>query len=841
MDFGLTQPNIGYDFGSSLIISLNTWLVYLFWVIITLFLLLIIRKVIRTLISRGKHLNRTIYLVRLPKETPKDQEIEFNVQQLREEIAKAETIFASIGGLKAQRGPKAWLLGRNDHYSFEIVAHEKKICFYLVVPANMARYIEQQVQAHYPDAVFEDVEDYNIFSPTGEITAGWLRTRRNLIFPIKTYQKQETDPMNSIINIMSKLDAHEGIAVQYIVRSAKPGWHRKASNISRQIHQGKTLGEALKINKVSQAVAALGNLAKAAKPPTEAEKQNRLEGPQRLSAMEEDMLKGIEEKNSRAGLDVNLRIIVSSNNKGQAQAYLDNMASAFGQYNYYEYGNSFRPKITRKREKRVIKDFIYRNFDERIKFLLNTEELASLFHFPLKHTETPNILWLTAKYAPAPANMPEAGIILGENIYRGVTSEVKIKREDRRRHMYIIGKSGVGKSIMLASMAIQDIVNGEGVGVIDPHGDLIEDIIKRIPPERAEDVILFAPADIERPLALNLLEYDEKYPEQKTFVINEMIKIFDKLYNLTQTGGPIFEQYIRNAMLLVMSDPKSGSTLMEIPKVLADPDFRKMKLERCKDPTVVDFWKKEAEKAGGEAALANVVPYVTSKLTSFISNDMMRPIIGQQNSSFNMREVMDNKKILLIDLSKGQVGEMNTFLLGMIIVGKVLMSALSRTDIPQEKRKDFYLYIDEFHNFTTDSVSSILSEARKYNLNLIIAHQYLGQLVKAQDTSIRDAVFGNVGTWILFKIGSDDAETMEKEFSPVFNQYDLINIDKYTAYVKLLMDNTASRPFSMKTSWPLPGQPREDMASKIKALSRLKYGQDRNLIEAEIARRAKLG
>ncbi|OIP79201.1 MAG: hypothetical protein AUK20_02440 [Parcubacteria group bacterium CG2_30_45_37] len=434
--------------------------------------------------------------------------------------------------------------------------------------------------------------------------------------------------------------------------------------------------------------------------------------------------------------------------------------------------------------------------------------------------------------------MPEEGIILGKNIYRDVVKDVKMKREDRRRHTYIIGKSGVGKSVLLAAMAVQDIINGEGVCVIDPHGDLISDIIGRVPPERAEDVILFAPADTARPLALNLLEFDPRYPEQKTFVINEMIKIFDKLYDLKATGGPIFEQYIRNAMLLVMSHPESGSTLMEIPKVLADPAFRKMKLEKCADPTVVDFWRKEAEKAGGEAALANVVPYITSKLTSFISNDTMRPIIAQQTSSFNLRDIMDTKKILLVDLSKGLIGEMNAHLLGMILVGKILMSALSRTDEPAEKRLDFYLYIDEFQNFTTDSVNSILSEARKYNLNLIIAHQYLGQLVKGQDTSIKNAVFGNVGTWLLFKIGSEDAEVMAKEFAPVFNQYDLINIEKYTAYVKLLIDNTASRPFSMSAIWPLPGIKREDMPAKIKSLSRLKYGQDRNIIEAEIMRRA---
>ncbi len=837
MDYGLPQNTTN----TFLTINIDQWLIYLFLLVIVLLALAIARLVIKKRAAKNQYYDYVVYLVRLPKEKPEDQQPESNrLQKLHEEIARGETVFNAIGGLRAQRGFKAWLLGRNDHFSFEIVANEKLVSFYVVTARPMARYIEQQVQAHYPEAVMEEVEDYNIFNPQGEIAAGHLKTRREFIFPIKTYKKQETDPMNSIINVMSKLGKNEGMAIQYIVRSAKAGWHRQPSQVVREVHQGKPLNEALNTSGFSKAMAEFGGLAKAAKPQTEQEKQLKAGQPvQRLSAMEEEMLKGIEEKNSKAGLDVNLRIIVSASNKGKATAYLDNVASAFSQYNYYQYGNSFKNKISHKKQNKLINDFIHRRFESKISFLLNSEELTSLYHFPLKDAETPNILWLTAKLAPAPTNIPDEGIILGHNIYRGVAREIKIKRVDRRRHTYIIGKSGVGKSVMLASMAIQDIVNGEGVCLIDPHGDLVNDVIARIPAERAEDVILFAPADTERPLALNLLEYDSRYTEQKSFVINEMIRIFDKLYDLKATGGPIFEQYMRNAMLLIMDDPTSGSTLMEIPKVLADKDFRNMKLDKCKDPTVVDFWKKEAEKAGGDAALANVVPYITSKLTSFISNDTMRPIIGQQQSSFNLREIMDRKKILLVDLSKGLVGEMNAYLLGMILVGKILMAALSRTDLPQEQRKDFYLYIDEFQNFTTDSICSILSEARKYNLNLIIAHQYLGQLVKAQDTSIRDAVFGNIGTWILFKIGSEDAQVMEKEFAPVFNQYDLINIEKYTAYVKLLIDNTAARPFSMQTIWPLPGIQRTETANKIKSLSRLKYGQDRNVIEAEIMRRTR--
>lgn len=803
--------------------------------------LLILRIIIKKIAQKNRQSDNVVFLVRLPKDRPGDKDKNFTAQDLKDEIAKAETVFASIGGLRAQRGIIPWLIGRDDNFSFEIVAYKKKIMFYVVALRGFSRYIEQQIHAYYPDAAMEEVPDYNIFTPKSHVLSGLLFTKRDHIFPLKTYEKQEVDPMNSIINVMSKLENDEGMAIQYLIRSAKAEWHRKSTKIVRDAHKEGSLSTALGKNGVDSVFKFVSEVAKAANPSTDKKDQfnNNQQQLKKLTAMEEEALKLIEEKNSRAGLDVNLRIVVSSNDKSKIQLYFDNLGNAFNQYNYYEYGNNFNSKIIKGGHK-VIHDFIYRRFDERKSFLLNTEELASLFHFPLKNAETPNIVWLTARHAPAPGNTPEEGILLGHNMYRGVKKDIRILREDRRRHMYVVGKSGGGKSQFIAGMAIQDILNGEGVCVLDPHGDLVEDILNRIPPERSEDVVLFAPADLERPLALNLIEFDGRYPEQKTFVINEMIKIFDKLYDLKSTGGPIFEQYMRNALLLIMSNPESGSTLMEVPKVLSDPDFRKMKLERCADPTVVDFWRKEAEKAGGDAALANVVPYITSKLTQFISNDTMRPIIGQQNSSFNVRDIMDKQKILLIDLSKGAIGEMNAFLLGMILIGKILMAALSRTDMPLEARKDFYLYIDEFQNFTTDSICSILSEARKYGLNLIIAHQYLGQLSVKGDNTIKNAVFGNVGTMALFRIGSEDAEFLEKEFSPSFNQYDLLNIEKFTVYIKLLIENTASRPFSMSTPWPLPGIERKTVAQKIKALSRLKYGKDRKLIEAEIMSRTKI-
>jgi hypothetical protein len=819
---------------------------YINWLIffgILFGLMLIARLIIKYYSIRDKDNNKVIFLVRLPKEKPNEENKDVSVQQLHEEIATGETIFSSIGGLRAQRGFMAWLYGRDDNFSFEIVANKGKISFYISAPKNKSLYIEQQIHAYYPEASIEVVDDYNAFNPQGSVLAGYLKARRSFIFPFLDYTDMNSDPMNSLINVMSKLENDESIAVQYVIRSAKKDWHSKIKKSVLEAYKTKDVTKMFKISSSSfhnfinffvfDIMLGFFDMGRA-------DDKNTLKDPntptKELTEKEREMLKKMEEKNSKSGLDVNLRIVVSSKDKERAKISFDNITSAYSEYSYYEYGNSFKPVI-KKGQSNIIENFIYRRFMANQSFLLNTQELASMYHFPLSKTETPNIDWLTSRTAPAPNNIPKEGILLGRNTFRGIETDIKIKEVDRRRHMYIIGKSGTGKSVLLNNLAIQDIERGHGVCVMDPNGDLIEDVLNRIPPERAEDVIVFSPSDIKRPIGLNLLEYDPRYPEQKTFVINEMIGIFDKLYDLKATGGPMFEQYMRNALLLIMDSPETGSTLMEVSKVLADEDFRRMKLRLCKNQTVVDFWSKEAEKAGGEAALANMVPYITSKLTPFISNDMMMPIIGQQNSAFNFRDIMDNQKILMVDLPKGAIGETNAYLLGMIIVGKILMAALSRTDIPQEQRKDFYLYIDEFQNFTTNSICQILSEARKYALCLNIAHQYIGQLSKGQDTQIKDAVFGNVGTMISFRVGSEDAGVLVKEFSPVFNEYDLVNVGR-GAFVKLLVDGQAVRPFSLQTIWPLMGNFKEGMSKNIRELSRLKYGQDRNVIIKEISNRS---
>jgi hypothetical protein len=807
-----------------------------FVALLVVFIIVIILTVLRAYMRTFGHakavMGMTLLKISVPKEGRKGDE-NGGTQKNHEMISVMETIFSTLGSLRAERGFKSWLYGRQDHFGFEIVLYHQKIRFFVAVPNTHRAFLEEQIHAQFPDAAIEEEADYNIFTPTGMILGSYLKFRKANCFPIKTYQKLESDPLNSITNALAKLGDQEGASIQVLIRSAKASWREEGVRIAREMQQGK---------KLSQVQGSSGGIGKAAfglgkeaatiafgfKP-----KEQQKEG-YRLSPLEEEMVKGLEEKASKAGLDVNIRVVVNGPTPQRAQQALNNILQAFGQYNIYEYGNSF-VKAMPSRRTRLINDFIYRSFNEKMRLVLNSEELASIYHFPLPTTETPKIEWLLARSALPPSNLPEEGLLLGYSAYRGHQYTVKIKQQDRRRHMYIIGKSGSGKSEFIKSLAKQDIEEGRGVCIMDPHGELAREMLDFVPRERADDVIYFSPADYDRPMGLNMLEYNPEYPQQKELAVAEMLKIFDRLFDLKATGGPMFEYYMRNALHLIMDDPESGSTLMEIPKVLADEEFRRLKLSRCKNQQVKDFWIKEAQKAGGESSLANMVPYIASKLAPFISNEFMRPIIGQQKSAFNIREAMDSQKIVLLDLAKGKIGDLNAYLLGMVFVGKILNAALERGDMNPKDRKDFYLYIDEFQNFLTDSVSSILSEARKYGLNLVIAHQFIGQLEKVKE--IRDAIFGNVGSMFAFRIGPEDAEFIEKEFQPVFTSYDLINVEAFTCNAKILIDNTASRPFTIK---PVMQEPPHDseLAEMIKELSRYKYGRKRQLVEAEIRERS---
>lgn len=781
------------------------------------------------------HLHHLLILV--PQAGKEEMDKQDSLQIVQEKIGVAESLYAVIGGLKPHKGPLTWLYGRHDHLSLEIVAKDGLIYFYIAVPFYLRKMLEEQIHAQYPEAHIEDVEDYNIFQPRGVVIGTYMVLDRPSVFPIKTYKEMESDPLSAITHTLSKVKKEDGAVIQFVIRSAHKSWRRAGVKIATEMQQGKKLSEAMGQDIVGRVLMApfkfIQFIFSTSKKPEgmETEKERY-----QLSPMETEMVKRLEAKASKAGLDVNVRVVVSSADTMTAQSYLNDILQAFSQYSIYQYGNRFKKSAPYSKQA-LVRQFIYRDFNERKKIVLNTEELASAYHFPLPSTDTPTIVWLAARKAAPPSRMPTQGLVLGETEFRGETVQVKIKKSDRRRHMYIIGRSGVGKSVLMRNMVIQDIEAGEGVGVVDPHGDLVEEILPFIPENRIRDVIYFNPSDIERPIGLNMLE--AKTPEEMDFATQEMVSIFYKLVTDPSMIGPMFEHNMRNVMLTLMANPEHPGTIADIPRMFTDPAFQKYNLQFVKDPMVKAFWEKEMAQTS-DFHKSEMLGYLISKVGRFVENEMIRNIIGQPKSGFGFQEVMDQQKILLVNLSKGTTGEVNSSLLGLIMVSKLQMAALARAAQTEEKRKDFYLYIDEFQNFVTDSIATILSEARKYRLNLTIAHQYIMQLVKNQDTSIKDAVLGNAGTIVSFRIGVEDAEVLEKEFEPIFTANDLINIERFTAYIKLLIDNTASRPFNMKTYPPPSGGSAERVAA-VKEFSRFTYGRPREEVQREIMTRTKLG
>ncbi|PIR74374.1 MAG: hypothetical protein COU35_02910 [Candidatus Magasanikbacteria bacterium CG10_big_fil_rev_8_21_14_0_10_47_10] len=801
-------------------------------------ILFIIRTVYQGQNRSNKAFRRVVLHILVPKERKSEGQGgqvggEDRLEQIREEIGLTETLFSTIAGLKAQKGLKYWLTGRNDSFSFEIVVHGGQIHFYVDLPRQMKQFIEQQVHAQYPDAQVEEIMDYNIFFEHSTIVGGYLVATNQSVFPLRTYKSMDSDPLSAVLITLSKIhDENSTAAIQFVVRSAHKKWRAAGIRIVREVKKGKKFEEVAGKSLLSRALRSTG---KATAEALQTGNQSQSTPEQyRLSEMEEQMLKGIEEKISKGGMDATIRVLSVSDNADRARMNLDNVINSFSQYNLYRFGNSFKAVIPRTQTP-LIQDFIYRSFNERRQVLVNTEEMSSLWHLPLHSTEAPNIAWLKGRSAPPPVNLPKEGLQLGYVEYRGSRVDVRLQTHDRQRHLYIIGKSGSGKSVTVANLAIQDILTGHGVCVVDPHGDLVEAVLEHIPKHRADDVIIFEPSDLERPVGLNMLE--PKTEEQRDFAVQEMISIFYKLFP-PEMIGPMFEHQMRNVMLTLMADISNPGTVIDIPRMFTDDDYVKQYLVHLKDPVVRAFWEKEMAKTS-DFHKSEMLGYLVSKVGRFVGNEMMRNIMGQQHSGFDFRDVMDNQKILLVNLSKGKTGEINAKLLGLIVVAKLQMAAMGRADMAEELRKDFYLYIDEFQNFVTDSISTILSEARKYRLDLIVAHQYMGQLTDDKGRSdIRDAVLGNVGTMMVGRIGPDDSEILAKEFAPVFGSYDLLNTPQYSFYVKELIDNQASKPFLMHAYPPQKGNPQ--LAAAMKQLSRLKYGRDRRIVESEIMERTKL-
>lgn len=780
--------------------------------------------------SRGnifRAINMSLFLVTLPRAVQKPDGPQ---KPEKEVIAVMEQLYSALRGFKISQKD-------NFVYGAPVIVFEmavphigQEISFYVSASRRIESVVEKQIHGFFPEAQVEKIKDYNIFNPKGATAGSYLLPGKSFYLPFKTYKNLETDPLSNIVNAFSKLkEEGEGAAIQIVFRPIAADWQRRALRIAREMQKNKTFYKAKKDTSLFWFILRGGNTSD--KPKKDQPASPAYTG---LTPLMQEQIKAVEEKASKVGFEANVRLLASAATQVQADEVMAQLEGAFAQFNHPNFNSLKVARPSGRALKKLIYNFSFRIFDSGQKMILNTEELTSIFHLPVVAIGSPQLKFVKAKQAAAPTNIPKEGLVLGKNIYRGQEVEARLEEDDRRRHLYIIGQTGTGKSTLIGNLVVQDILAGKGVGIIDPHGDLIDKILSLVPANRAEDVVLVDPADLERPVGLNMLEYDVAYPEQKTFIVNELINIFDKLYDLKTTGGPIFEQYTRNALLLLMDDPLTEATLMEVPKILADKNFRMNLLAKCRNPVVKDFWEKEAEKAGGEASLQNLVPYITSKFNVFIANDYMRPIIGQVKSTINYRQILDSKKILLINLSKGRLGDINSSLLGLINVGKILMAAFSRVDISEDQRKDFYLYIDEFQNFATDSIATILSEARKYRLNLIIAHQFIAQLTD----KIKASVFGNVGSIMVMRVGAEDAEFLVKQFSPVFEQADLINIDNRNAYVKLLIRGATSLPFNIAINPPQKGD--LELANSIKQLSRLKYGRERNAVEQEILERGKI-
>jgi len=469
-----------------------------------------------------------------------------------------------------------------------------------------------------------------------------------------------------------------------------------------------------------------------------------------------------------------------------------------------------------------------------LRYLFDATQANCAFRLPVPlDRDFPGLDTVFYKKISPPPDIPTEGITIGRVLMHGQCHEIKMARVDRRKHMYIVGQTGTGKSTLMLRMILQDINNNEGVAVLDPHGELIDEILPRVPERRVKDIIYVNLADTKAPIVINMLEYKDVL--EKDFVVNQLFEIFNKLYNMEVVAGPMFEQYMKNALYLIFEDPDSGSTILEVQKIFTDRDFRNLKLSKCKDRYVKEFWEQIASRADGEISLKNMAPYITSKLTMFIYNNVIRNIISSQRSSFDMRDIMDSGRVLLVDLCKGRLGSINSHFIGMVIISKILSAALSRSDIENKKNlKDFYLYVDEFHNLATDSFITLLSEARKYNLNAILADQYLTQV----PADIQEAIIGNVGTIASFRLGIKDAEILERKFYPVYTKFDLLSLPNWRVCISMLSNGESIKPFIFNTI-PETTPKSTAVGERIKRYSQKTYGRKIDDIEKEVEHRWK--
>lgn len=787
------------------------------------------RKLWREQKNYERSLKMVPLLIHLPPPSDDTEQGARDVRDVTDEtISKAQIVYNIIAG-QFKKGFKNKFYGQR-HFSFEIVGTKGFVYFYASVPISMVDVVQQAIVSAYPSARLEEVSEHNIFSPIGRISGtmgGELTLKENYAYPIATYQDLKRDALQSVLNALSTLDKEDGAGIQFLMRPANPDWRKKASALAARKKKGTDK------KKAGGAVVQFSKEILSATVKAPEEKNSKPEEKKELSSLEQSVVDSIEDKTRYPGFEVLIRVVASSNISQRSQSILNNIVASFSLFDAPG-KNGFKYTPAKDIES-FTTAYIMRFFpQENNQSILNAVELATLFHFPDQNNiPTSQLERQASKQVDGPRNVSEEGLMLGYNIFRGAKKRINLDLEDRRRHIYAVGQTGTGKSTFLENLALQDMLNGAGFAFIDPHGDTVERLMAMVPRERTEDVVYFSPSDMDYPLGLNMFEFDD--PDQKDFLIQETINMLYKLYDPQRQGiiGPRYEHLFRNAALTVMSDPAGGS-FIDIPKLFNDDAYVKSKLKHVTDPNVIDFWTKEMPASQRSNEFGEVKSWFVSKFGAFLSNQMMRNIIGQTKSSFNLRDIMDNKKILLVNLSKGRTGELNSKLLGMIFVMKFQAAAMSRANIPEDERVDFSLYVDEFQNFSTESFASILSEARKYRLSLIVANQFTTQLTE----EIRDAVFGNIGTIVSFRVGTNDAEFLAKYFSPVFDIHDLQRVPNFNSITRMLIRGVPTQPFSMATLPPL-GKPNAQLATALKQLSAAKFGRPRAQVEADIFGRLK--
>ena len=785
-----------------------------------------ILKILRKKADYNRTLNLAFLKITLPKKDSDLDEKKETTKDFKEMVALMEQLYSSLTSIYSSKILKK-ILGQ-DLLSFEYIAHEGEILFYVIIPKNYKHLIEKQINWFYTDAVIEETTEINIFKNRKYIEWTYLNTAKEFFFPIKTYQKLESDPINNITNAFSKLEEDESAAIQVIVRPTKNDWQSECSKASSALVKWKKTWFTL--NPIKLFIWFLWIIF------TSTDDDNKSWADNSTSGLSQDRAKIVWDKWDKTGFETIIRVIATGNNKAMVESELTNIVSAFTQFSYPDF--NWFTTTNNHNKKEFIKNYICRFFKKPFylkKMILNTEELASIFHFPhIRYNNTPEIKWQNFKIVKAPSNLPKEWLLLWYNVHRWVKKEIRMKTEDRFRHFYVIGQTGTWKSSIMQVMARQDFANWEWVCIIDPHGDLARDVLPFIPRERADDVIIFDPSDLDRPIWLNLLEAHSD--EEKELVAMDALNIMIKLF-WSEIFGPRIQDYFRNAVLTLMDYPQ-GWAITDVVRLFTDPEFQKDRIRHVKNPIVKNWWE-NTYASMWDREKAEIIPYFAAKFGQFTTNKMMRNIIGQVKSSFDILDIMQNKKILLVNLSKWRLGDINSKLLGMILVSKIQMAAMRRDRIAKEDRSDFFLYIDEFQNYVTDSIESILSEARKYRLSLNIAHQYLWQLEQSDaltksSLNLKQAIFWNVWTIMSYKIWPEDWEFMAKYFAPTFSDQDLVNMDKFKATMKLSVDNQPTIPFSVIPVNPYLEKGDDKLAKAYTELSRLKYWRDKAFVSKEV-------